>query len=263
MALSGACKESLKELKKILSVENLSRHDVEQMNKDYLNLIENLKNKDLTIIIANKLYAFEDFIRLKSDFKNLLQEFYKGEIEHLSTSSAEGTAFKVNRWIAEKTNKKMKEINSLKINIETSSLLLVNAFYFKGKFLYEYSLERRWFNYSKIAKKSTLMMNICTRKFKMHFKPLGLNVTTCQLPFKGDVTMTIILPNNNEKMRNIEKNLSIDIISQILNEGVYYFANVCFPTFKLSKEIEVNYLIYLFYEKQMESLHLLKCHNKK
>lgn len=117
--------------------------------------MQNVKGAELKL--ANKIFAPTDY-ELKPEFKELTKTFFRSEIQNVDFKKSEEAAKTINDWCASKTNNHITElfkagnyqiffiIINFKItnlmnkfwlfnidDVRDSTLVLVNAVYFKGK----------------------------------------------------------------------------------------------------------------------------------
>ena len=78
------------------------------------------------------------------------------------------------------------------------------------------------------------MMKQEKKKFPYLENPFGLNVKAAHFSYRGSpVTMTILLPNKDVKLKDVEQNLTADVLNQIISaQGTFSKLNVSLPKFK-------------------------------
>lgn len=95
----------------------------------------NLQNSEkYTLNSANKMYV-QDGYKINESFKNVAVDAFDSEVETIDFSRNTESAKKVNYWVEEKTQNKIKDlINPSVLNNDTRSVL-VNAIFFHGKWV--------------------------------------------------------------------------------------------------------------------------------
>ena len=124
MAANGAAGETQRQLLDALGID-----DLDKFNDDARSLIEKYEAEEsLELNIANSVWVNQSAVseRLKPAFSDTLTEYYKADSEIVNSSNA---VEKINGWVDEKTNGKIKNIID---NPEFISAL-VNAVYFKAE----------------------------------------------------------------------------------------------------------------------------------
>ena len=83
------------------------------------------------------------------------------------------------------------------------------------------------------------MMKLFRKRFNTQINPAGLNVTSCELQYNGAVSMTILLPNIDSSIEELEQSLTSNHLNTILTETNYTKTNVYLPKFKIQFKSEV------------------------
>ncbi|WP_293073897.1 serpin family protein, partial [Moorena sp. SIO4A5] len=133
MAYNGASGETQEAMAKVLELEGLSLDQLNQGNNALKASLENA-DPDVQLSIANSLWANQG-IDINPKFIKNNQKFYKAEVTELDFSSAKA-AKKINRWVKNNTNGKIKKIVERTQGDEL--LFLINAIYFKGSWTREF-----------------------------------------------------------------------------------------------------------------------------
>ncbi len=84
-------------------------------------------------------------------------------------------------------------------------------------------------------------MSLTSKKFQLQVNPQGLKAKVCQFLYEGDkIAMTVILPNEDVQIDEIEKQLNADLLKNLLEEQVDETKVVIYlPKFKLEYKTEV------------------------
>ncbi len=84
-------------------------------------------------------------------------------------------------------------------------------------------------------------MSLTSKKFQLQVNPQGLKAKVCQFLYEGDkIAMTVILPNEDVQIDEIEKQLNADLLKNLLEEQVDETKVVVYlPKFKLEYKTEV------------------------
>lgn len=188
MLLNGADTDTKNEIQKVLGLENQS---MEEINKTYLELIENLPKVDPKVVntIANSIWQDKNFTSEQTFIDNLTSSF-KARLYNEDFGNP-ATVEKINKWASDNTNAKIKKILE---QIEPSQVMfLINALYFKGDWTREFKTEntqKAEFNGTKATKMVDMMSQ--TSEFKYaSFE----NYQLLELPYGNEkYSMTVLLP---------------------------------------------------------------------
>lgn len=196
LAANGAEGETLNEILKTFGIE-----DVDLYNAYAKSLIEkyNLTN-DVNLNVANSIWLNKDVagnnIEFKDSYKEAIEKYYYGKTE---VENAKEITFKVNDWIEEKTNNKIKDMLDEEKEAEFLALL-VNTIYFKGQWMEqfnEHSTRKDTFT-DRNARESEIDFMNMTKRFSFYEDE---NMKMVRLPYEGNETaMYMVLPIDEDKM---------------------------------------------------------------
>lgn len=196
LAANGAEGETLNEILKTFGIE-----DVDLYNAYAKSLIEkyNLTN-DVNLNVANSIWLNKDVagnnIEFKDSYKEAIEKYYYGKAE---VENAKEITFKVNDWIEEKTNNKIKDMLDEEKEAEFLALL-VNTIYFKGQWMEqfnEHSTRKDTFT-DRNARESEIDFMNMTKRFSFYEDE---NMKMVRLPYEGNETaMYMVLPIDEDKM---------------------------------------------------------------
>jgi serpin B len=242
MALSGARNETADQLKSLLSLSNHSNEQIFDMQSSYLKILSEL-NSSVALNVANKVYSKEGYV-LKKEFTDNLAKYYESEAQLLNFGDAQGSAKTINDWVANKTNDKIKNLLSPDLFDELTRLVLVNAVYFKGKWLNPFDKANTYkedFTLRDGSVQKVDMMKLLSKKFLFKINPAGLMACTCEIPYIGEkISMTIILPHEGIKIEDVEKNINHDILKEVFERNSRPGkVHLYLPRFKLDLKTEV------------------------
>lgn len=129
MLYNGASGDTRDEMIQALGLADFSDAEI---NEYYQKIAEALLRVDPTtaLAVANSIW-YRDSFSAKSDFVEIGKEYFEAEVQALDfgNSNAAGT---INRWVADQTNNRIKQIVGASIP-DGLMMYLVNAVYFKSK----------------------------------------------------------------------------------------------------------------------------------
>jgi serpin B len=269
MLYYGAKTETARQLKKLLGVTGLSDDDILKLTKDQiLSLNYNDVRSGLAMNTADRIFYKIDKI-LHQEYLDLLSTYFFSNATALDfKNNASGAAQTINNWVSDQTNGKIKDLLPPGSIDDTICIVLVNAIYFKG--LWSIPFEGRDtkeddFFLSDTNSVRTNMMRLDKKKFGYMENPFGLNVKVAHFSYKASpVKMTILLPNKDVKINDIEQKMTSDILNQIISaQGTLSKLNVSLPKFKFEFRDKVcnlfclvqnNYLLSLLFVLAIEIL---------
>ena len=193
------------------------------------------KDKSLgwQMLAANALWLQEgspflpEFLELTAPFDaGLYQTDFVGETEK--------SRQKINSWIQDHTQDKIKDLVSPgNVNLDTE-LVITNAIYFKG----QWKTKFRWWR----TRNSDFFVS-ADRKVKVPLMHLKEKFKYCsdeklqalELPYKGDqMSMLVLLPKDANGLKEIENTLTAELLDTIVSKMWDRKVNIYLPRFKMT-----------------------------
>jgi serine protease inhibitor len=252
MCHAGAKGDTANELKQLLSLNDFkSNEEIHSACSQFLATLKVVSSSgDIALNSANKLFPNNDF-ELNKDFTDTLQKHFGAGIQQLNykTDAIKSTET-INTWVANETNNKIKDLIPQGTLDELTQLVLVNAIYFKGKWLNKFDeAETQSYDFNLLdgTYVSTPTMVLYNSKFKYNRSPLDgkIKATTCEFPYVGNnVSMLIVLPEKESNINELEAALDGKSVHKLLEESHnsgQIKVSVHIPKFKFEYKIEVLY----------------------
>ncbi|KAM8966960.1 serpin B4-like [Pelodytes ibericus] len=206
-------------------------------------LLQNMKSiKDVELTMANGMFAQKKF-PFKPQYLKGVQILYQAEMQSVDFEK-DNTRKEINKWVEKETKDKIKDLFPPSSLDKNTSMILVNAMYFKGKWTTPFKVEdtsEEPFYVSKDVIKSVPMMH---QTAKFNFGPIEkLDAQILQMPYgDGHLIMSILLPNERFGLEKIKKQLSSESINQwtssenMANQRV----DVSLPRFKIEASYDLG-----------------------
>ncbi|XP_031356613.1 antichymotrypsin-2-like [Photinus pyralis] len=216
--------------------------DRKTVEQTFQQLLPTLKGNDkYTLTSANKIYVKNGY-KIKEEYKNLAQNSFGAEIQNINFEERTAAAAEINGWVASKSENKIRDlIDPLKLS-KSSLLVLINALYFKGSWVYPFyegaTRKQNFFTKSDNHIEIDMMDN--TEYFKYHSSS-NLDAQFLEIPYKGgDVSMVVVLPNQAEGLSALENS-----IEAVLNTKLDWNVEVHLqlPKFKRETKVELTKIL--------------------
>lgn len=206
---------------------------------DYLNLLEKNAGGNIKWSVANRLWGEKDYA-LKKDFINLNKRAYDSPLEKMNfIGQPEDCRITINDWVADKTEQRIQNLLVEGTVTTDTRLILTNAVYFKGDWLYKFDKKNtkdRKFKKADGSSKKTPFMNFtgafnysATEKYQI-----------IKLPYKGEKqSMVVVLPNETEWLPEVEASINSAAFEPLFYD---YLPEVILslPKFKLTLPLSLN-----------------------
>ncbi|XP_075970387.1 antichymotrypsin-2-like isoform X2 [Anticarsia gemmatalis] len=144
---------------------------------------------------ASKVYISSGYT-LNDEFAELSKNVFHSEVENVDFSNPIETAKKINEWVEEQTNKRIKELVDPSTIGPDTVTVLANAIYFKGRWMYPFSQRATYERDFYVTKENKVKMSMMHKrhKFKNGYSS-ELGAKFLELPYVGDETsFVVVLP---------------------------------------------------------------------
>jgi serpin B len=207
MALAGARGKTLAEMTNVLHI------DPTQLAKSHASfgrLLETLNARDghegVRLRVADQLWGDKN-VNFESDFLSLLRSRYRAPLETVDfVDASEEARIAINRWGAEQTHDRIRDILSRGAVHSRTRLVITNAVYFKGawkqKFAPEATREQPFRTVAGPMPRQLMAQHGTLR----HASTAGVSLV--ELPYKGGLSMVVFLPDELDGLDALESRLS-------------------------------------------------------
>ncbi|MEO8210503.1 MAG: serpin family protein [bacterium] len=242
IAVNGARGTTLKSIKSTLKI----KEDLNLQNNDFKNFLTllniNRMEDSMELSIANSLWMQQDY-KFNKSFVEIAKDYYGSELNQINfklSAELENSRNKVNNWVQEKTNDRIKDLIKPGILDTTTRLIIVNAIYFKGRWLYQFdeNFTIKETFYSINNKVSANYMKLNETAFKYYE---GNEFKMLELPYLGEeFSMIIILPEIMDGISDLESNFSLENYIDWSKNLKQEIVDVSIPKFKLESEFNLS-----------------------
>ncbi|KZS04159.1 leukocyte elastase inhibitor isoform X2 [Daphnia magna] len=237
----GARGNTALQLKKSMGLTNFEK---ENENSDTIigSLIQSMKGDgNFTLEAANQLYVADKY-QLVDDFQRNLKENYGAEGQRVDFA-VDASRAKINQWVEEFTQQKIKDLLPEGSVNDLTRLVLVNAIYFKGNWMRKFdsslTLIEPFYLGSKDNRKDVNMMHI-DAEFRTGFIE-SLDARLLELPYVGrKLSMFIVLPNKMDGLPELEAKLHETSLDDSNVEMRSAKLHVSIPKFKLEADVKLK-----------------------
>jgi serpin B len=235
---SGAKDETAYEIRAGLRLPN----STEKTEAVYATLLPTLKGNDkYALHTANKIYV-KDGYPLKEDFKNKASTVFQSGIENIEFTQKVDAANTINSWVGKQTNNKIQNLIDPNILGPDTRIILINALYFKGKWVYPFesdsTIKRDFYKTAKDVVQVDMMHN--TDVYNYYESP-ELKAKFLEMPYEGDdLSMVIVLPNEKEGLAALESQIEkVFAAPRFTQERV----SVSLPKFTVENKIQLKKIL--------------------
>uniref|UniRef100_A0A915PVQ2 Serpin domain-containing protein n=1 Tax=Setaria digitata TaxID=48799 RepID=A0A915PVQ2_9BILA len=203
-------------------------------------LTEILKKKNKYILnIANRLYIHHSF-DLKQAYISIVKSHYAEQLQQVNFDQKDAVvkaADEINRWVAQQTNGKIKNLVIPSDIRSNTKLMLTNAIYFKGNWEnpFDKSMTKAKIFHSHKPRKIEMMT---TEGYFPYYE--DENVQLLGIPYIGhEVYFHVLLPQRRSDLVDIEKTLTGRKLLDYLQGSTETKVQVEIPKFNIEKKFQL------------------------
>ncbi|NXP72564.1 A1AF antiproteinase, partial [Ramphastos sulfuratus] len=242
MLTLGARSDTLTQILRVLSFNprEISENEIHEGYRQLMQMV-NRKNEGLQLNMGNILFVLEK-LKPQDKFLNDLRYFYEGEAYPMNFKRADQAQVKINNYVAQRTNGKIKDLIS---NLDPlTELLLISYIYFNAEwekpFDPKYTKKNRFFVDGTNTVEVPMMYG--TGMFKYGYDE-QLSSTVVQMDYKGGASAFFVLPDRG-RMKKLENRLSCERMSRWRTLVSKSSANIYLPKFTLYGTYNLKDILY-------------------
>ena len=202
------------------------------------------KQGGIEVLVANSLWP-QAGLALRKNFLNVMETHYRTRITALDYHRTEEARQILNRWVEEKTRKKIKDLFPPGVLSPATVLVLANAIYFKGRWEdpFDKGLTGNGaFHLSSKKTVTTPMMTHARLKCGYYQDP---EVQVLDIPYVGrELSMLVVLPKQVDGLAHLERDLTAAQLRGWANKwgagDVGRDVEVSFPRFKSTSSFSLK-----------------------
>lgn len=239
IAFEGARGETAEEMAEVLHLSD--NETVRRSSFAGIYNILNEENEEFELETANALWAEQSYKFLDS-YVGLSDDFYKANTKNMDfVNAAEASRQEINAWVEGKTNNLIKDLIPQGVITDLTRLVITNAVYFKGQWLFEFDKEKteeRPFIVSDREMVQAPMMQLKDDSAIFRYTETD-SIQVLEMPYKGDrLSMLVLLPQKHD-LSDLSEELDSKMIGDLADAMAPQEVIVMMPKFKF----ETKYLM--------------------
>ena len=240
MTYAGARGNTAAEMKKALGFERYSVTDDDF--RDLLQKIMNSNNGNCTLALANRLFPDKRF-KLLSEFVKVANAAYAATPKSLDFAGAADESRRyINKWAADATEQKIKNLLTPTDITPQTALVLANAIYFKASWRTPFDKSKSIIQpfYVSADHTANITMMQVTGKFRFRFdSTLGCYIV--ELPYAGSrLSMLLVIPRNNDGLPAVESKLTAGGLTLAVSAMKEVKITVKMPKFDITQRFDLD-----------------------
>lgn len=206
-------------------------------NADQFNGLYDAINKhtgNVTLLIANGVYVQQGF-KLNKNFEAIAVNKFSSGVKSIDFSKSAESAETINKFVDEKTNKKISNLISKDSLGSDTRAVLMNAIYLKAKWEQEFLNYETYKDdfYNHETEKNSVDFMHATKSFNYGVLPC-VDASALELKYSdSDLSMVIILPNSRTGLLTLENELKAKDLRELSYQLEVQLVDVAIPKFQI------------------------------
>ncbi|MBW1790866.1 MAG: serpin family protein [Deltaproteobacteria bacterium] len=243
MTFAGARGNTEKQMAKVLHF-SLPQQELHPAFSSLIKDINGKAKKPYKLKTANALWGQKDYHFLES-FIKLIDKYYDGgffKVDFIKKN--EMARKKINKWVEDKTENKIKDLIAKRdINFLTR-LVLTNAIYFKGNWASKFKEKDTKPAPFYISEDKIVKVPMMFQEGKFPYMERQ-DLQMLELPYTGDdLSMVIFLPGKNTGIKMLEQDLTAAKIKDLISKMQKRKAMVYLPKFKIKTKYYLKNILH-------------------
>jgi serpin B len=234
MAQAGAKGETAAQIGQAL---RSSASDEETLHVALAAIIQRLNaagDGNYEMAVANSLWGQEGG-SLQSEFLDVMTRHYRGGLHRVDfRRGPDGARAAINRWVEDRTKKKIRELIPAGGLDADTRLVLVNAVYFKGTWLLQFRRAATRDEPFRLEAGGTVQTPLMHQQEEVrHVQADGYQAVDL-LYEGGDLSMLVLLPDRKDGLRDLENRLSARMLRDCVTQMAVREVKLFLPRFKIT-----------------------------
>jgi serpin B len=197
----------------------------------------------IELTVANALWAEKQYSFL-DDFIHSTNENYGAPLNRVDfKNTPEKTRTRINEWVEQKTNDKIKDLIQPGVINKLTRLVLTNAIYFRGDWSQQFKVSETRDDRFWLTRDKAVTVPLMTQKGDFSY---GKNedMQLLALPYVGDrLSMIVLLPNEVDGLSKLEATLTEDTLASSLPLLKKRAVRVFLPKFTITAEFNLEKIL--------------------
>ena len=235
IAYEGAREDTAIELQNAFGFFKDDNKRRSEFESHYKNLNE--ENEWYNLNMANALWIAQGF-EPTLEYVDTVKTYYDSQVQNVDFITNDGVNT-INEWVKEKTEDKIQEILAQDSTDELTRMVITNAMYFKGKWVYPFD--------SRNTSDETFWVDASTSVKVPMMKDIGIfdyaetnELKALKMYYLGDkISMLVLLPHDRDGLVSLEKSLDLQKLSEIKDKMNQELLTVHIPKFEFDTEYDL------------------------
>ena len=242
MTYAGAKNQTDTAMHKVLHFNENNEYFHNQF-ENLINKVESNKSSEFyKLNLANKIWVQKN-TKLTELFLKTTKTSYNApaeQVSFLTKKDLDASRKKINNWVEDQTNKKIKDLIKEGILTTQTQMVLTNAIYFfsswESAFNTENTVENSFFVNSNLTEQVKFMNKTIKTKY---FEDTQMQAVKIQYSM-NNAAFVLILPSENTDLERFESTFNYTMYSKMMDSFSDYEVSISMPRFKMQSEFELS-----------------------
>ena len=204
------------------------------------NINRTSEKRSIMIWVANSIWP-QDKYQFLGNYTKMLENNYRVIITPVNyKGDLKKVRKQINAWVEKRTNEKIKNLILPGHLSKLTRLTLVNAIYFKGNWASQFNKEHTKDAPFWITPKKSIDVPMMFKKAKFGYDERD-SLQILELPYKGrEISMFVILPFEKEGLDRLQKNLTVEKLTEWTKHTSTKEVKVYLPKFKVTSQFDLS-----------------------
>ncbi|XP_073846922.1 serine protease inhibitor 42Dd-like [Musca autumnalis] len=242
LGFAGAGGETAEEMRKVLYLGEGHKRQVLQNYGEFLSeLFKTPKANGPILKMANRLYVNEN-LKIAEEYNKITTKYLNAKAENVDFRNSQEASNKINTWVEEQTEDKIKNLMQPGSVDGGTSAVLVNAIYFKAKWLKPFGDLATRKQEFKMDNKQKVQVDMMYQKDEFQYGELPeYEAKVLEMPYENsDLSMMIILPNDVAGLAKLEQKLKGVDLNEISSKLRIHDVDVYLPKFRIEFDVDLK-----------------------
>jgi serpin B len=243
MTYTGARSTTAEQMAEVLhfSFDPCQLHPAFHELQTHFNTLQ--ESRPFRLNITNALWIQKDYALLQ-EFKDLNQKYYGANLFNLNfKGDPEGSRLKINDWVEDKTEGKIKDLLPGGVIKTLTRLVLTNTIYFKAEWEHTFNADKTEEQDFWISAEDKIKVRMMTQK-----APLGYweneTLQVLEIPYvQRDLSMIVCLPRKRDGLPDLESKLTTETLQEWTSGLERQHVNIFFPKFTTTQNLNLKEIL--------------------
>ncbi|KAL4708388.1 hypothetical protein ACJJTC_019624, partial [Scirpophaga incertulas] len=199
-------------------------------------------DSNVILNVAARIYTTDKY-PLMRNFQDDTKNIFNAEAESINFLNREAAARRINQWVEDQTNNRIKDIAKPDMFDENTRLVLANAIYFLGNWQYQFNANNTSDRDFHVNSQTTVQIPTMSQEHSFKYAEISsLDCKALEMPYKGgNFSFFVLLPNQIDGLANlIEKIKSPYEFFGAYDSTRYARVHVFLPKIKIESEFNLK-----------------------